>query len=333
MAGWSFFTRCSALDFADVVNRHQGGGNCCQDIGKICCLVDDPDNNDWLSLRGVFDQVLSAFLNEETGRGCHKPLPALLGNGQFLDLFELLWLVKRRGGFELVNGFWTFVAKELGLDLGTSASIKLIYFKYLFKLESCSKWRCSANILTNGECQNCSNFGLASLELETRFEHLLSHKYDKKKVKSDTHSSTELVKNGKCADMNGSRSGGPLVDYESVNFVKNHSDDDEKCNGYNKGKCSDDDNDLIIGPITSRKDTTSRKRKRESLSRMLNWVIQIAKSPNDPSVGGIPPPPNWKKHIGTEMWIQVIRARDAVMACCMSFNGVPVISKIYLKRQ
>ncbi|KAJ9147932.1 hypothetical protein P3X46_030045 [Hevea brasiliensis] len=46
---------------------------------------------------------------------------------------------------------------------------------------------------------------------------------------------------------------------------------------------------------------------------MLNWVIQIAKCPDDPSNGEIPSLFKLKDHKGSELWAQAVRARDALL--------------------
>ncbi|KAG4135130.1 hypothetical protein ERO13_D08G197620v2 [Gossypium hirsutum] len=77
------------------------------------------------------------------------------------DLLKLFLVVREIGGYEFVSkkGLWAFVVKELGLDLEVSASVKLIYAKYLHELEKWLKKR-------NREGSDVGNFGFLSLEHE-----------------------------------------------------------------------------------------------------------------------------------------------------------------------
>lgn len=161
MAGWSILTNGSAC-VDDVINIFKGDGGCCLDTNhhvkddeaKDCTAIDNSDEDDYECEDKViclFDELVSKFLNEAAEAGCIRPIPALLGDGQSLDLFKLFWAVRKRGGFDMVNGFWSFVAKELGLDLQFSPSVKLIYIKYLYELEKCMSRSCKEKKNKKGE--------------------------------------------------------------------------------------------------------------------------------------------------------------------------------------
>ncbi|XP_044491217.1 AT-rich interactive domain-containing protein 1 isoform X2 [Mangifera indica] len=84
-----------------------------------------------------FDQFLRIFLREIYAQNSFQPLPPMLKDGQTVDLFKLFLVVRDKGGVDKVskNGLWDLVAKETGLGLSASVSVKLVYAKYLDALE------------------------------------------------------------------------------------------------------------------------------------------------------------------------------------------------------
>ncbi|EEF51218.1 AT-rich interactive domain-containing protein 2 [Ricinus communis] len=344
MAGWSMLTNGSSLDCADVTSGFKDS-TCRPDVNhavKDHNAVEESDDDHEVKLRCLFDQVLSVFANEAAARGSFRPIPALLGGGKSLDLFKLFRVVRKRGGFDLVNGFWSFVVKELGLDLAASASVKLVYFKYLYELERWLRGSNSSRRLGNGQCRPGGKFNCLSMELEAEFRKLLSN--GSKKGKDGKYK-----KKSKNFGINVVKSKIGLPDTKDVHSAgSRHTDDDEnfqeytgKCKGksadicahppptpalaeehlvrrvkpYNEKCSTDNDGDdvVILDPSIGEKLFSPRKRKRESLSRMLNWVIQAAKSPDHPSIGNIPPLSKCKDNKGNELWAQAIRARDALV--------------------
>lgn len=264
MAGWSSLTNGSGLDCVSHVTKDSVEGFC------------DPKDR----LRCLFDLVLSGYLKEVTGKGFIRPMPPMLGNDmQSPDLLKLFLVVREIGGYEFVSkkGLWTFVVKELGFDFEVSASVKLIYAKYLHELEKWLKKR-------NEEASDAGNFCFLSLEHEEEFRGLFTNGVHPK---------------GVCLLMG-------FIGMDATNRLKRRlqmfGDYEEK-----EKVCGND-----FGPPFPRKEVTTRKRKRESLSRMLNWVIQVAKCLDDPSAGAILEPSKWKDHVGNEFWIQAIRAREAL---------------------
>ncbi|XP_022720519.1 AT-rich interactive domain-containing protein 2-like [Durio zibethinus] len=250
-------------------------------VGHVTQDSVEESGDDKDRLRCLFDLVLSGYLKEVASKGFVRPMPAMIGNdGQSPDLLKLFLVVREIGGYEFVSekGLWAFVAQELGLDLDVSASVKLIYAKYLHELE---KWL----------SQSGRNFGFLSMEQEKEFRGLFTNGVDRKVVVNRV-ALLERIKNDK------------FVDKDTKNDVeKVFGDDDEKVYG----------NDLAgLGPPVARKEFSTRKRKRESLSGMLKWVIQVAKCHDDPSVAAILEPSKWKEHRGNEFWIQAIRAREAL---------------------
>uniref|UniRef100_A0A6N2K3N5 ARID domain-containing protein n=1 Tax=Salix viminalis TaxID=40686 RepID=A0A6N2K3N5_SALVM len=315
---WLILTNGSALDCPDdVIYRYKGTGGCpdisMKDEIKECIVVDsDEDGYDYDCEDKVvclFDEAVSIFLNEAADGGCIRPIPALLGDGQSLDLFKLYWVVRKRGGFDLVNGFWNFVAKELGLDLRFSPSVKLIYMKYLYELEKFMKI-CSDEKLRKELHQCDGNLSFSLLELEMQFRSLLSLIGDRKQGDGKFASLGYKV-NGRYIETAIGKRKEVFLDTKDVHQIPNYvgnrngDDDDEKSQGEKKNYSNGSDDDVVIlDPSIAKKEFNSRKRKQEPLTRMLNWVIQIARCPDDPFIGVI--------HRGDELWSQATRAREAL---------------------
>ncbi|KAK3227701.1 hypothetical protein Dsin_007563 [Dipteronia sinensis] len=330
MAGWSNLENGSALDGEKIVDNSQTEDccldidysengvdssqtmDCCLDIDHSengvdssqtmdCCLdidqseesgFDDSDAAYEVKLKCLFDQVLSVFLNEVTGRGCMRPVPPKLGDGPELDLFKLFWVVRERGGFGIVseNGLWSFVVKDLGLDRCVSGSVKLIYLKYLSELEEGLMGNGSKS-LGNGESDCGGNFGFWSLEVVKDFRGLLDT-WPYQKLKNDKLALLECKENEGCVDMDLVTSGLDFSDTKNRHAIEHVG-----------GKRCRDDDEKLCGSDSS----ASLKRKRESLSGMLNWVTRIAICPHDLSIRGA------KEPSGKDLRMQAIRARDALL--------------------
>ncbi|KAL6578815.1 hypothetical protein OROMI_009031 [Orobanche minor] len=82
-------------------------------------------------LRGLFDQLLVAFMKEKSTSNCIRPIPALCSDGRTVDLFKLFWVVRKIGGHDMVsaNNMWGFVSEECGFSVLDVQSIKLINLK------------------------------------------------------------------------------------------------------------------------------------------------------------------------------------------------------------
>ncbi|GLU05829.1 hypothetical protein SLE2022_229060 [Rubroshorea leprosula] len=234
---------------------------CCSDIDHAVKVRIGESDDLVVKQRSLFYLFLSCFLKEFASRGSVRPIPAMLGDGGLADLFKLFMVVREKGGYDFVskNGLWGLVVKELGLDLKVSASLKLVYFKYLNEVEKWFRGGFRDRLYENAARESDGTLGFWSLELEKKFRGLLA---------------------------NGMYQG---VTDNGVTLLKHEKN------------------------ATAKNEGGFRKRKRLYLSGMLNWVIQIAKSPHDPSVGGIPEPSKWKEQQGNGFWIQVIRAREALV--------------------
>ncbi|KAF3972055.1 hypothetical protein CMV_004406 [Castanea mollissima] len=323
MAGWSTLTNGSALDCREIANAYQSNGlylsndnNSVKDgvfVGEVDEFHDDYEDK----LRTLFDQVLLVFLKDISSKGVFRSFPAMLGDGRSLDLFKLFWGVRKRGGFDRVSkkGLWAYVAEELGLDRRATPSLKLICSKYVNELEKWFKQSCKDRKLGNGQFRCDGDDGdcnLLSLEVETEFRGLLAYTSGKKKkIKSAGLLKLVSEKSGKYIHMDVGKSRFDLSDTKNAcrmqaGVGKSCCDDDENIFSY------DVNDHVILDSCFSKKEYISRKRKRESLEEMLKWLTQIAKRPDDPSIGVIPEPSKWKEHGGEEFWGQVITAREAL---------------------
>ncbi|XP_028792419.1 AT-rich interactive domain-containing protein 1-like isoform X1 [Neltuma alba] len=77
-------------------------------------------------------------------------------------------------------------------------------------------------------------------------------------------------------------------------------------------KCANDDDILILDPSDVNEESFNRKRKRESMQGMLNWLTGIAKNPCDPVVDSMPEKSKWRSHSNEKVWKQVLLFREAV---------------------
>ncbi|GLT90869.1 hypothetical protein SLE2022_087850 [Rubroshorea leprosula] len=309
MAGWSILENGSDSGYLGVENHGQRYG-CCRDIDPAVKGSIDKSDDLEVKQRSLFDLFISCFLKELASRGSIRPMPAMLGDGKLADLFKLFLVVRKKGGYDFVskNGLWGSVAKELGLDIKVSASVKLVYFKYLNEVEKWLREGLRGRVSENGSCEPCGSLRFLSLELEKKFRGFFGNWMEQaatdndvtllKQKNNDKRVSKDIKENG----LN------PFINCRQNlcnDIIKRFSDDNEIVSG---------DNPAILDPIIVKNEVSSRKRKRLSLSGMLNWVVQIAKNPIDPSIGPIPEPSKWKEnHQGTDFWFQLMRARDALM--------------------
>lgn len=135
MAGWSKSKHGLELKYNKIDQGYESNNVLCFDLDFAANdgVFDDCKDR----LRSLFDQVIPIFLREVSVDKYVRPLPALLADGQPVDLFQLFCVVKKRGGFDTVSrkGLWGLVAEECELSVGLVASVKLIYIKYLKELD------------------------------------------------------------------------------------------------------------------------------------------------------------------------------------------------------
>lgn len=94
---------------------------------------------------------------------------------------------------------------------------------------------------------------------------------------------------------------GKLFENDEIEGVVTRLDGGSKC-----------DDVVILDATNAEEGSFCRKRKRESLCGLLNWVVGVAKDPCDPAVGSVPEWSVWKSHGKEEMWKQVLLAREAI---------------------
>ncbi|XP_010255292.1 PREDICTED: AT-rich interactive domain-containing protein 2 [Nelumbo nucifera] len=292
MAGWSILTDGSALDRAEVLRHLQSNGFCLDLDASLKGSVDSGCKD---KLRCLFDQILSVFLKEISTGGDLRPLPLMLGDGRFVDLFKLFWVVRKKGGYDCVskNRLWASVSEEVGLGSGVTSSVKLVYVKYL---DTLARWlqRIFRNKGFTVGLSDCGgNLGLFSVELETE------------SIVMPSQMSEEKKKEGDSIKLDSAKNEFHLLAAENTcNAPEIRSvielDSDEKL--------ADDEEDVILlDKSLVNEDSFSRKRKRESLSGMLNWVTEIAKNPGDPAIKMLP---EWCG--GSDSWMHALLAREAL---------------------
>lgn len=81
-------------------------------------------------------------------------------------------------------------------------------------------------------------------------------------------------------------------------------------------RCENDSHNVDVvklDPSSVNKESSGRKRKRNSRSEMLSWVSGIAKNPCDPIIASVPEKSKWKSYSNQEIWKQVLLFREAVI--------------------
>ncbi|CAH8389192.1 unnamed protein product [Eruca vesicaria subsp. sativa] len=265
MAGWSSFnsTSCSYID-VDV------------DVSDECEE----------RLKRLFDEALLIFLEEE---GNNRPLPAVLGEGKTVDLFKLFVLVREREGFDSVSkkGLWDSVAERLGFDCSVSPSLRLVYSKYLDRME---KWAVEKSRIVNwddGESKKKGCYGGILHELGDGLKGLLE--------------------NGKCTKRNRAVAFGCRHVEESGSEFHSPRKRFKECE-------NDDEEEVGTSCVVFSYDSEEEGlQKQETLQGMLKWLTSVALCPHDPSIGVIPHCSKWKEHTGNECWIKVTRAKKALL--------------------
>ncbi|MED6123534.1 hypothetical protein PIB30_050049 [Stylosanthes scabra] len=322
MAGWSTWSNGSSLDFNEVEIFDVCNGNDCRNV------KDHADNADHDKVKTLFDKVFPVYLKENCSHGIVRPMPVLLGDGQAVDLYKLFSLVKELGGYDFVsrNGLWGYVAKELGLNHQVLASMKLIFDKYLNDFEEWLTKTFKEKRFRNGN-HGC-DWGIKSLplELEKELRSLLLNlkENDVGLVKLESNAISEYI------DLVNHKEDTNLLDTKNqkINTYGDvqHSnvDDDEKtCKNVK-------DDSVSLSTLIAENGGGSRKRKREPLSGMLNWVRQVAKNPLVPLQQTLPKPSKWKEYKGNDFFIQLLRAREArlVKPCAQPNNETSSSQKL-----
>lgn len=182
-------------------------------------------------LRSFFDQVVVAFLRDKSDGKCHRPIPALCGDGRPVDLFKLFWLVRKFGGYDTVsrNKLWGFVSEECGLGCSVIASVKLIYMSYLNELDQWLQLMFSKRVLEDDHCGFIQKLDLWCREVEIRFRGLFP----------DEQKQEPLEKFNKFAGEANDRDHITIDDFtSSVNNAAAKTVNE--VNGFSRGQTSDD---------------------------------------------------------------------------------------------
>ncbi|WOG81260.1 hypothetical protein DCAR_0100405 [Daucus carota subsp. sativus] len=173
-------------------------------------------------LESLFDQVIPIFLREISVDNCARPLPAMLSNGQPVNLFQLFCVVKRNGGFCNVseNGMWGLVAEGCGFSPVLMSSIELVYIKYLNELDGwLRKIKMDAR-MDNGETQIIKKLGLL-IEESKELKGLVCS--DEDKGRNTGKVELDFDSTGKPTDIYGGKHG-PQQSDDSMNLNKvNHA--------------------------------------------------------------------------------------------------------------
>ncbi|CAN4077695.1 unnamed protein product [Withania somnifera] len=146
----------------------------CKGNGESASGIDGGKNR----LKSLFDQVLGVFLSEGSEEKCVRPFPVLTNNGLALDLFKLYWIVRKIGGYDVVSSkkLWDYVAVYCGLNIGTVASLKLVYVKYLTEFDRWLQQLIENKDLEEEEGGVIRELDLLSKELEAMFRRSLPHR-------------------------------------------------------------------------------------------------------------------------------------------------------------
>ncbi|XP_057510579.1 AT-rich interactive domain-containing protein 2-like [Actinidia eriantha] len=305
MEGWSTLNEGSDLYQDEIVETFKSRNKSSFDLDSSVKHGNLDDCSE--RLKGLFDQVLLVFLREMSGEKRVRPIPALLGNGQPADLFKLFLVVWKRGGYDSVsrNRKWGCVIAECGFDLGMMACVKLVYLKYLNKLDQWLRWAFKDERLGSGEGEIDEKLGILLLELQEEFKGLLYNGRDAKRKQYGKYDDLGVAKRElifpAARDIN--------EVYGKAEKSPKHIDDDEKF-------CANDENNVVaLDTTVAMQVYTSQKRKRESLSLlgMLNWVTDVAKHSNDSAIGRIPDTFKWKDYSSKELWVQALLAREVLL--------------------
>ncbi|KAI3829244.1 hypothetical protein L1987_03362 [Smallanthus sonchifolius] len=281
MAGWSKVADGSALDcFRTLEEIHNYG---------VSLKRGEIDNK----FGKVFNQIVSRFLKEFCNNSCFRPFPPMLGDGKPISLLRLYLCVREKGGYESVsrNGIWDLVAKEIGCESNSSASLKVVYVKYLDLLD---EWFCKIvkdkDLVSESSC-------FSDVEMKV---------LDSRKFFSDVE----------------------MKDYKE--FVERELDvkDSQSCVGSVEGLDVKDGVVIESGLNSKEENELSRKRKRERYLPMLDWVKRVSKDPCDLAIGSVPERSKWKIYGGEYVWKQVLSAREARL---LKTNVDPKVQLIWQK--
>lgn len=278
-------------------------------------IEENGEKNTDKKLKSLFNELLEGFLKEVSGGSNFRPLSRLIFDGQEVDLFKLFFVVRQRGGYESVstNGSWGLAAKECGFKSSIGVALKLVYNRYLYKLD---QWL-RESVLVKQEAKtgvkerDLSFCGL-STDLKSDLKVFLLGIMDKKKedwefmnaeIKIDSFGFENEGSESLFKDRGFVQSNGRVKKVEEVVNEKV----EEKRILYNEVKGGIENFDEMKGGIDD------RKRKRECYLSMLNWIGKVAKDPCNPEIGSLPERHKWKYYDSEQLWKQILLVREAML--------------------
>lgn len=247
-------------------------------------------------IRRLFDKALLFFLEEE---GSYRSLPVKLGDGEKIDLFQLFVLVRERGGSCSVSsrGLWGLVAEKLDLDRLVSPSLRLVYSKYLNRIE---KWAKESSRIVNWENQDCKKegcYGGLLHELGEGFKGLLENGSSQKRIRDmivGCSSSSEFYRSMK------------------------RSRDSSHCGKLEVSSVVVSDDPVVSSKVEGLDFSFKNK---GDISKMLKWLNLVARSPKDPS--------QVKYYTGNAYWMQLVKGRKA-LAVERDYQSVCVLRRVLI---
>ncbi|GAB2271730.1 hypothetical protein Dimus_006561 [Dionaea muscipula] len=220
--------------------------------------------------RSWFNEFVSLFLTEICPSDSFRPFPPRLGNGQSVDLLKLFFIVKEKGGYDSVSERGLW--NKVGEEYGLSLGTgPAIKLVYVKHLD------------------------LLERELLARVSEIGGFNFKRFQVKCEMH----CVDNHASSEMSGNQK---------------ISSDDEFENVANKSSANSDEEmemEMLTheNPRLEKDVIISHKRKRSCLSRMLHWMVSVAKDPTELGIGSLPQCSKFKSYGNNEYWKQVLSVR------------------------
>lgn len=270
-------------------------------VDRIRAGIQKIHGGEYGGVESTFHKLLRSFLEKVNARDSFRTFPPMVGEGEPVDLFKLFLAVRRRGGYSAVseNRLWNLVAEECGLGLIGNSSIKLVYVKFLDAFE-----RFLVRFVESKDSKGRESVsGLLGLN-EDHLEGFLLE------LDTSNAGNPQLEKSGNGGEDLQNGSSNQLVIFGEVNKLQNQVDivmaDSENVVEGNSGAEKK-------GGTSDNEKRGSHKRKRQSVSRMLNWLTKVARDPRDPSVGSLPERSKWDSCSVDEFWKQVLVFRGLTL--------------------
>ncbi|CAN0824920.1 AT-rich interactive domain-containing protein 2 [Linum grandiflorum] len=321
MAGWSA---------GREVDEHAGG---CDKTARITFRWNEflVNLKSGTPVSHSFDNFLKQFLKETGSADCVKFFPPMLADGQCLNLLKLFLVVWEKGGYDVVSktGLWSSVAQEFELDWSFGPYLKLVHVKYLSKLEKQLEDNLvSSEFIVKGILSEMKKSKSSELKSELipgkkgdsssgeRFSSAVVETVEpgrrRKRLIKKTGMGSFLNGDNNCiaieetmaSGLTGSMKVGDVEDRKSVVVG---TDRMMKFGGENV------DNDDMMDHDVVEESVSSRKRKKDNVCHMLNWVRRVAQNPFDSSVEKLPEKSKWKSYGTDKLWKQVLQAREALL--------------------